>query len=150
MGTVIEVVQPQVLSGYSLIADVQSDLFGNFYLCGDMGGLVRFGPDTLESLSQDMYVTKLSPQVTTALADGYWKDALVGTVYPNPTTGPLTISGTWGSPQLDLFDVQGSVVRSFAALGPDRRVDLSGLEPGVYVLTDGQGKVARIVLETDR
>lgn len=150
MGTVLEVLQPEAMGGYSHIADVQSDLFGNFYLCGDMGGTVRFGPDTLESLSQDMYVTKITPLLTTALPDGYWADALVGTVYPNPTTGPLTISGTWGSPQLDLFDVQGSLVRSFAAIGPDRRVDLSGLEPGVYVLTDGQGKVARIVLETDR
>ncbi|MGV3637303.1 MAG: hypothetical protein ACO1NQ_06600, partial [Flavobacteriales bacterium] len=34
MGTVLEVVQPEAMGGYSLIADVQSDLFGNFYLCG--------------------------------------------------------------------------------------------------------------------
>lgn len=150
MGTVLEVVQPQVLSGYSLIADVQSDLFGNFYLCGDMGGTVRFGPDTLESLSQDMYVTKLSPQLSTTVTDGYWAEALAGTVYPNPTTGPLTISGAWRTERLDLFDMQGARVRSFSNSAQDQRIDLSGLDPGVYVLTDGQGAVARIVLESDR
>jgi hypothetical protein len=97
-----------------------------------------------------MYVTKISPQLYTAVADGYWAEALVGTVYPNPTTGPLTISGTWRTERLDLFDMQGALVRSFANSGQDRRIDLSGLKPGVYVLADGQGAVARVVLEGDR
>lgn len=150
MGTVLEVVQPQVLSGYSLIADVQSDLFGNFYLCGDVGGQVRFGPDTLQCLSQDMYVSKVSPLLSTAVADTYWATALEGSVYPNPTTGPITITGAWRTEWLELFDLRGSWLRSFAQNGQVRSIDLAGLEPGVYLLTDGQGAVARIVLEGDR
>jgi hypothetical protein len=147
MGTVLEVVQPQVLSGYSLIADVQSDLLGNFYLCGDMGGEVRFGPDTLESLSQDMYVSKIAPQLSTSVFDAYWSAALQGTVYPNPTMGTLMLSGTWRTEQLDLFDVRGTWVRSFTNATRGGRIELTGLEPGIYLLTDGQGSVARIVLQ---
>jgi hypothetical protein len=150
MGTVLEVVQPQVLSGYSLIADVQSDLFGNFYLCGDVGGQVRFGPDTITCLSQDMYVSKISPVISTRLDEANWPIALEGAVYPNPTTGPITITGTWRTERLELFDLRGSWVRSFAPNGQVRSIDLAGLEPGVYLLTDGQGAVARIVLESDR
>ncbi len=150
MGTVLEVVQPELLSGYSLIADVQSDLLGNFHLCGDVGGQVRFGPDTLQCLSQDMYVCKLSPELSTAVADAYWTTALEGSLYPNPTTGPITISGAWRAERLDLFDLRGSLVRSFATIGTDRRIDLAGLGSGVYLLTDGQGAVSRIVLEGDR
>jgi hypothetical protein len=151
MGTVLEVVQPQVLSGYSLVADVQSDLFGNFYLCGDMGGQVRFGPDTLESVSQDMYVTKISPRISTSVADAYWNTALQGTVHPNPTSGSVILDGPWRTEQLVLIDAQGRVVRSFGTVAhaQERRIDMSGLGSGVYLLSDGQGTVARIVFDSE-
>ena len=147
MGTVLEVVQPEVLAGYSLIADVQSDLFGNFYLCGDVGGEVRYGPDTITCLSQDMYVAKLSPQVSTGVEPQVINDRSLLNVYPNPTEGPIRISGTIRAGNLDLLDTRGALVRRFARPGHDPVLDLSGLAPGIYVLTDGQGATTRIALQ---
>lgn len=149
MGTLLEAVQPEVLAGYSLIADVQSDLFGNFYLCGDVGGEVRFGPDTLQCLSQDMYVSKISPQLSTPVQDATRSQPRQWSVHPNPTNGPVTITGPLRSGQLDLIDGQGALVRSFRTVGEGRSIDLSGLSSGIYLLTDRQGGHARIVLEGD-
>ena len=147
MGTVLEVVQPEVLSGYSLIADVQSDLFGNFYLCGDVGGEVRYGPDTITCLSQDMYVAKLSPQVSTGVEPEEINDRSLLTGYPNPTDGLIRISGSAALGSFELLDAHGRLVRRFTPQGQDPILDLGGLAPGIYVLTDGQGAATRIALQ---
>lgn len=147
MGTVLEVVQPDVIAGYSLIADVQSDLFGNFYLCGDVGGEVRYGPDTITCLSQDMYVAKLSPQVSTGVEPEVINDRSLLTGYPNPTDGLIRISGSSALGSFELLDAHGRLVRRFTPQGQDPILDLGGLAPGIYVLTDGQGATTRIALQ---
>ena len=48
---------------------MQSDIFGNFFLCGDVGRDVVFTNDTVSCASQDMYVAKISPAVSTSVSE---------------------------------------------------------------------------------
>jgi hypothetical protein len=57
-------------------------------------------------------------------------------IYPNPAKGYITIrhQATSGSSQIQLIDMQGSVIRTFI-LGlntTQTKVDLTGLKPGIY------------------
>ncbi|MBL8000736.1 MAG: T9SS type A sorting domain-containing protein, partial [Flavobacteriales bacterium] len=145
MGTLLEAVQPGVLAGYSLIADVQSDLFGNFYLCGDVGGQVRFGPDTLQCLSQDMYVSKLGPAVPQSVAErpstaGSW------TLYPNPAQDMFTIADAERDIAFTVHAADGTLVRSVPPATGPRTVDLGGLANGLYLVRDDRGRAQRLVV----
>ena len=70
-------------------------------------------------------------------------------IFPNPSSGLIRIEGAENA-QLDIFDLQGSLLRTFgkSSLGV-RSFDLSSLENGSYVLslTDDQGlKNFRVVI----
>lgn len=54
-------------------------------------------------------------------------------VYPNPTTNMVTVSGIEGSSTAMLFDMRGSVVSTFTVNG-ETRLDLSRLSNGIYML----------------
>ena len=54
-------------------------------------------------------------------------------VYPNPTTNMVTVSGIEGSSTAMLFDMRGSLVATFAINGVTR-LDLSRISNGVYML----------------
>lgn len=143
MGTLLEVLGPELVGGYTKVADVQSDDFGNFFLCGDVGGSVRFTNDTMQCISQDMYVTKIIRDVSSTVnevgpAAGEWS------LYPNPTEGLLTLSlGSmgWRPEQATVLDVAGRVVQ-LAPLRTDRaELDLRMLAPGAYHLVlEGAGR----------
>lgn len=145
MGTLLEAVQPEVLAGYSLIADVQSDLFGNFYLCGDIGGQVRFGPDTLQCLSQDMYVCKIGPDEA-QVVDGPAEADEGWTLYPNPAQDGITIVHAEREVAFTLHAMDGSLVRTVAPSAGPRAVDLSGLANGLYLVRDDRGRAQRLVV----
>lgn len=66
LGNVLEVLQPDPLSGSTFIADVQSDGQGALYLC-DASGEVAFTNDTILCLSQDTYLSKVEPVIFTSL-----------------------------------------------------------------------------------
>ncbi len=51
-------------------------------------------------------------------------------IYPNPATGKLNISGTVKG--ITVFDLSGKV--EFAALNPGNTIDISSLSPGVYLV----------------
>lgn len=109
-GVLLEVLQPEVLSGSSLIADVQSDIFGNFFLCGDVSGQVVFTDDTLTCASQDMYVCKISPQVGLSV-DARVQEEQGLRLWPNPATDQmfLELNGN-GNAQLELRDATGRLI----------------------------------------
>jgi hypothetical protein len=146
MGNVLELVQPEVISGYSLIADVQSDLFGNFYLSGDLGGTVRFGNDSLVCASQDMYVCKISPLSATSVNEPRVNDLPRWAVHPNPTQGAIMISGAAKAERFDLLDARGALLRTMRNNSSVITMDLSGLSPGTYVIRDDQGAYGRVML----
>ena len=55
-------------------------------------------------------------------------------VFPNPTLGLVSISGSPGDYQVSVFDGKSSMVRSLTATGSIVDVDLTGLPPGMYFL----------------
>jgi hypothetical protein len=143
MGTLLEVLQPELLGGYSKIADVQSDDFGNFFLCGDVGGSVRFTNDTIQCISQDMYVTKIIRDVSTSVSDGA-PAAGEWSLYPNPTEGRLTLSLAslgWRPERATVLDVAGRVVQVSPVRSDRAELDLRRLAPGAYHLVlEGEGQ----------
>ena len=54
--------------------------------------------------------------------------------FPNPTTGHLTIMGSEGFTQLQLFDAYGRRVGIYPVDGTQTEIDLHGLASGVYFL----------------
>lgn len=137
MGMVLEVLQPEVISGSTLIADVQSDDFGNFFLAGDIAGQSVFGPDTVTTASQDMYVCKISPALSTSVQEGAaTADRLH--VHPNPSDGLLCVTLPKDMPpqtELLLLDAMGRTIVKERVASPQVRLETSDLPNGTYVLS---------------
>ena len=84
--------------------------------------------------------TDHSPVRTVTFNDG------VASVYPNPTTGLLTLTTTERQ-RVELIAADGRRVRQFMHPGSAATVDLSGLRAGVYWLRlSATGKTLRIVV----
>ncbi len=58
-------------------------------------------------------------------------------VYPNPTRGPLHLTGAQPGMPIRLLDATGRVVHSTALTGPDGILDISAMPCGVYTLQMG-------------
>ena len=134
-GVVLEVVQPDVLTGSSYIADVQSDLYGNFFLCGDVSGQVVFTNDTLTCGSQDMYVCKISPQASDSV-DTPGKERATFRIWPNPASDRLFVENTEpGTTQLEVRDATGRLIIANTLLSGIGSVDTGLLPSGSYRAT---------------
>ena len=57
------------------------------------------------------------------------------TLYPNPTTGKLTIEGISGDVQIYLHDFVGKSVFTSSLTSSRNTIDLSHLPSGMYVVT---------------
>jgi hypothetical protein len=78
-----------------------------------------------------------TPLLTTGLAAKIDSKTTVNTVYPNPTTGPVTIDlHNQSYKQLTLLDLQGNVLRQWNIRQNETRMskDLSFLPNGIYIL----------------
>ncbi len=78
---------------------------------------------------------------TTGIATPALADALA--IYPNPSHGQLTVENGRGSPvQLAVYNLTGKLMLEEAVTGAQAVVDLSVLEPGMYLVkmanTNGQ------------
>jgi hypothetical protein len=62
-------------------------------------------------------------------------------VYPNPTTGKVTVASRT---DVRLTDVQGRVLQTVKPIHGEAHLDLTGMAPGLY-LVHAQGQVQRIV-----
>jgi hypothetical protein len=75
-------------------------------------------------------------------------------IFPNPATGHVNIRFSQPHPSstLLLHDLSGRLVRALALVGNDARgfeADLSGIAPGVYLITtgtDGQTRPAKLII----
>ena len=147
-GNALEVVQPQVITGYSFIADVQTDIFNNIFVCGDVGGQVVFTNDTITCLTQDTYVSKISPDLNAGVAvDAEGTQAW--SIFPNPASEAFFIQGdrdAWRN--VLLLDATGRVVNEWA---PGPRFGVGGLPSGLYIvrvmLANGGTQQQRLVVE---
>lgn len=59
------------------------------------------------------------------------------TVYPNPTHGPLRVTGTEPGAQVVIYDAIGRAMPAQARVGHDRSLDISALPAGLYTLQLG-------------
>ncbi len=133
-----EVVQPQVVTGYSFIADVQTDIFDNIFVCGDVGGQVIFTNDTLTCLTQDTYVSKLSRQEPQSVSRF---DTDAGPrLWPNPATDRLNVENPGlERARLELRDASGRLVSEHVLQPGVHTVEVGALADGLYhaVLVSG-------------
>ena len=75
-----------------------------------------------------------NPGVTTGVADALSKSAFV---YPNPTTGMVSISGVWAAQSITLMDHTGRLLGScnWSETGNGLRVTLPEVVEGAYLLS---------------
>jgi hypothetical protein len=144
-GNVLEVVQPEIITGYSLIADVQTDIVGNIFVCGDVGGQVVFTNDTLTCLSQDTYVSKISPPAAQGAADIL--PSINGPrVWPNPATDMVFVENPGQQRvHLELWDATGRLMSTLVLQPGVGTVDVAQLPNGVYhaVLLNGTARASQ-------
>ena len=148
-GDYLERLQPQTNGGgYTLVADIRADYIGNYYLCGDMEGNVIFTNDTITSLSQDMYVCKVSPVVVNGISgpDGLKNEFMV---YPNPSSGLVNIHfADAGEKNVELLTIDGKILLERMVTDLKTEFDLSQLQSGVYLIrwtASGQTGIQRLV-----
>lgn len=150
-GVVQEVLQPEVLVGSCLIADVQSDELGNYFISGDLSGQVRFTNDTISCTSQDMYISKISRQVTTAVDRTAPVRSI--TLFPNPASGRVTIAlNTPPAPGTTyaLVDALGRMVSSGTIQQDRTDLPLDGARAGYYqvrIEAEGDVRVFPLIVE---
>ncbi len=55
-------------------------------------------------------------------------------VYPNPATEYVQISGIAQNSSITLFDIGGKVIKTISNYQPEERIQLNGLNPGIYLI----------------
>jgi len=66
------------------------------------------------------------------------------TVYPNPTTGILKVSGTTANETIKISDVSGSLKGTFNAQEGTTIIDITGYAKGTYML-QYNGKTHKVI-----
>ena len=144
-GVVLETVQPDVLTGSSYIADVQSDIFGNFFLCGDVSGQVVFTDDTVTCGSQDMYVCKISPQASVSVNTPVQEQGATR-IWPNPASDRLFVENPGNAnARLEVRDATGRLIIAQVLQPGVDVVDVGRLQSGTYhaVVVNGAQRDSR-------
>ncbi|MBL7811648.1 MAG: T9SS type A sorting domain-containing protein [Bacteroidetes bacterium] len=78
---------------------------------------------------------------------------LIGKVYPNPGTGPVTVEmSNYGTYEIQVYNQAGALLQQWEFSGKHTRADLSAYAPGLYLLRTIQKETrtvetARIVLQ---
>lgn len=137
LGNVIDVLQPDPLSGSTFIADVQSDGQGALYPCGDVNGEVAFTNDTILCLSQDSYLSKVEPVISTSLGPEDPGPSPSWQLMPNPASDrvQLFLDAAEGRPSsIVLRDPLGRELRRIRPTGDRVDLDLLGLATGTYLV----------------
>lgn len=71
-------------------------------------------------------------------------------VYPNPATEYVQISGVAQNSSITLFDIGGKVVKTISNYQPEERIQLNGLNPGIYLIgieTSDKPVFSKIILQ---
>jgi len=138
------------VEGYDLMGNpINCDNYGtgvcignnqNLFFSGTYRYKVVIGSDTLINHDTtnvvgdtDIFITKLS--FTTGITNFYAKDDII--VYPNPATDKITIGNLNKASKYIISDVLGNTIYKANIDNPDApeiRINLSGLNPGVYII----------------
>lgn len=115
----------------SVCSDSESNIFVTGYFYESMG----FGDIMLNTISQqDIFIAKIAQTITTGTTQ-LSTNAPQFSVYPNPTNATLFIRGN--NPQneillIQVFDLQGSLVKQITLNASDCSLDVSDLKAGMY------------------
>ena len=72
------------------------------------------------------------------------------TVYPNPTTGNVTINSDFNIKSIELYDIQGRILETSFENSNTTKLDISGKQKGIYFLkitTENGSKIEKIIKE---
>ena len=122
----------------------------NLYISGMYwNSPIIFGSDTLNNDGYyDAFIAKLGFDTITGIKEINNKAGNIA-VYPNPTTGNITIESLQKS-TIEIIDIQGQTILQQTAQQGKTDIDISGLAKGVYILrlcSNDKTAVARIVKE---
>ncbi|MEO0899813.1 MAG: T9SS type A sorting domain-containing protein [Bacteroidota bacterium] len=72
------------------------------------------------------------------------------TLYPNPTKGLFSISGSWHNYHIEILDINGKILQSLKGNSVSTNVDISSLSAGLYLIrmvnpTNNQLRVEKII-----
>lgn len=127
---------------------IATDASGSVYIMGRFFGAVDFDPGSGTSIGTvgkwGGYVLKLSTDGLGIEESTLLQDVRI---YPNPTSGKVTLSSTEKIAALKVIDLQGKIL--FQKENDLQEVDLSAYEKGMYVLiiTDLNGKITSKLIE---
>lgn len=123
-----------------------SNLFAAVVALGYATDNVRrqFAHDTTDSGKPFTYMPYSAPH-TVGMDAAQWNDTPIA-VYPNPTTGTVTISNipSAGKTKIQLFGISGLLLYERTATSSRETLSLAGLKAGIYVIKVGN-HVFRIV-----
>ena len=108
----------------------------NVYVAGTFSGTAQFGATTMSApLSQpEIFLAKLDQSLVTGAKGS--TTSLPWSVYPNPTTGTVQLTGLPATAQVRVYDGLGRLVRELPAAARQEQgfCTLQGLGPGLYLL----------------
>lgn len=140
--------------GHEAVKALSLDQWGNIYISGGYHYTCDFdiGPDTLDHTSQgvlkDMYHLKLTQDFTPIVKVN--KDAFVISIYPNPTAQNVFVeSKEENGFQVELFDMNGSLLLERSSLGNTIELDVSQLPSTSYLLsiTSGHKTITKKIIK---
>jgi hypothetical protein len=108
----------------------------DLYLSGRISGTLQFGNSILQTGSDmysDLFVGRLSQNNPVGIKEVKINEQL-WQVFPNPSGDIFTITGSTDEQiKISVTDTRGQQIKSFISKD-DRKIDLSGLSNGVYLL----------------
>lgn len=121
---------PGATNGYTLIdlTSFQSQNYSNIVI----DELVITGGGNFRYLGLDAFTWVKDTNLVLAASE-VKKDKTNHDIYPNPTSGPLTIN-TEKSGKFEIYSLSGSLLKTIEAQKGENRTDISGFPDGVYIL----------------
>lgn len=117
-------------------SDIKSavmDASDNVFVAGTFTGIAQFGTTTITSTSPiqpEIFLAKLDQSIVTGTKPGTTSQPW--SVFPNPATGVVQLTGLPAQAHVRVYDAQGRQVRELLATG--NASTLAGLAPGLYLL----------------
>lgn len=132
---------PGVIEAGTQAVQAATDPAGNVYVAGTYAGPAQFGSTALPYVSRDprIFLAKLDQALT--LAAKAATPSLSWSVYPNPATGTVQLTGLPAQAQVRVYDALGRQVSQLPASSTSSPRTLAGLAPGLYLLQVSQTQV---------
>lgn len=120
-------------TGYNGLNFVSVNIYGEAIVSGCYGNpAMVVGPDVLQANSVSIVTGKFNCDVGIGFEEFPHENPV--SVYPNPTSGNITVMSKVEMQQIKVYDAQGNTVGVFEDSGFVRTLDFSGYAPGIYFM----------------